>query len=80
MNADATKNSDGFDASQVVEVLRRVEERLATAWVESDRRFIEQTLADDWSVTDLTGRVFKKAEVLEEAFGLETTLGCFNAN
>ncbi len=69
MNSNATKNSDRFDASEVTELLRDVEERLAKAWVKGDRSFIEQILADDWSVTDLTGRVLKKAEVLEEAFG-----------
>jgi len=69
MNRDATKDSESFDASQVVEILRDIEERLAIAWVEGDHSFIEQILADDWSVTDLTGRVLKKAEVLEEAFG-----------
>lgn len=69
MNANATKDSESFDASEVVETLRGIEERLATAWVEGNRSFIEQILADDWSVTDLTGRVLTKAEVLEEAFG-----------
>jgi len=57
------------EASKVTKLLRDIEERLATAWVKGDRAFIEQILADDWSVTDLTGRVLKKAEVLEEAFG-----------
>ena len=57
------------EASEVTELLRDIEERLAIAWVKGDRSFIEQILADDWSVTDLTGRVLKKAEVLEEAFG-----------
>lgn len=57
------------EASEVTELLRDLEESLATAWVKGDRSFIEQILADDWSVTDLTGRVLKKAEVLEEAFG-----------
>ena len=69
MNADVTKDSGSFDASQVTETLRSIEEHLATAWVEGNRSFIEQILADDWSVTDLTGRVLTKAEVLEEAFG-----------
>lgn len=57
------------ETSEVTELFRDIEERLATAWVKGDRSFIEQILADDWSVTDLTGRVLKKAEVLEEAFG-----------
>lgn len=54
---------------EIVELLRNIEERLASAWIDGDRTFIEQILADDWSVTDLTGRILTKAEVLEEAFG-----------
>ena len=69
MHPEDTKHSESFDAPEVVELLRHIEERLAAAWVEGDRLFIEQVLADDWSVTDLTGRVLKKAEMLEEAFG-----------
>ena len=69
MDQDSVKHSKGFASSDVAEVLRGIEERLARAWVEGDRSFIEQILADDWSVTDLTGRVLTKAEVLKEAFG-----------
>jgi hypothetical protein len=69
VNSDVTTPLKNFDASEVVELLRYIEERLAAAWVEGDRSFIEQILADDWSVTDLTGRVLKKADVMEEAFG-----------
>lgn len=69
MNRGKTMNSGDFDASQIVNTLRAIEERLAAAWVEGNRSFIEQILADDWSVTDLTGRVLTKAEVLTEAFG-----------
>jgi ketosteroid isomerase-like protein len=58
-----------FEPAKVIEALREIEDRLAAAWVEGDRSFIEQTLADDWSVTDLTGRVLTKAEVLKEVFG-----------
>ena len=58
-----------FESSKVIETLREIEEHLAAAWVEGDRLFIEQTLADDWSVTDLTGQVLTKAEVLKEVFG-----------
>ena len=69
MDDDSTNCSKSFTSSEVAEVLRGIEERLATAWVEGDRSFIERILADDWSVTDLTGRVLTKAEVLTEAFG-----------
>jgi len=58
-----------IEAAEVTELLAHIEERIATAWVNGDRSFIEQILAEDWSVTDLTGRVLKRAEVLEEAFG-----------
>jgi ketosteroid isomerase-like protein len=60
-----------FEPSEVIETLRAIEERLAAAWVERDRLFIEQTLADDWSVTDLTGQVLTKPEVLKEVFDSE---------
>jgi hypothetical protein len=68
MNSD-TPPLESFDASAVVELLHHIEERLAAAWVEGDRSFIEQILADDWNVTDLNGRVLKKTDVMEEAFG-----------
>ena len=57
-----------FVPSRVIETLCEIEKRLAAAWVEGDRLFIEQTLADDWSVTDLTGQVLTKAQVLKEVF------------
>src|SRR5688572_5110838 len=69
MDSDITRDGRSFAATEVAEHLRRIENRLATAWVEGDRSFIEQILAEDWSVIDLTGRILKKAEVLEEAFG-----------
>jgi len=60
-----------FEPSIVIDNLREIEQRLAAAWVEGDRVFIEETLADDWSVTDLTGQILTKAEVLKEVFGSE---------
>lgn len=69
MNSDATNNSADLEDSQTIEHLRGIEERLANAWIEGERAYIEQALADDWSVTDLTGRVLTKTEVLREAFG-----------
>ena len=63
------ENQQNPSAAEVIELLRGIEERLADAWVKGDRKFIEQVLADDWSVTDAAGRILKKAEVLEEAFG-----------
>jgi hypothetical protein len=69
MDSDLTKDSKDFVAPGIGELLHDIEKRLAAAWVKGDRLFIEQILADDWSVTDLTGRILTKAEVLEEAFG-----------
>lgn len=57
-----------LDHSDVDDLLRDIEERLAAAWVAGDRSFIEHVLADDWSVIDITGRILKKVQVLEEAF------------
>lgn len=69
MDSGMTKEPGSFAATDVAEHLRDIENRLAAAWVEGDRPSIEQILAEDWSVTDLTGRVLKRAEVLEEVFG-----------
>jgi|SRR6185369_13544103 len=71
MPREHDNRSQGFEPSKVMETLREIEERLAAAWVEGDRLFIEQILADDWSVTDLTGHVLTKAQVLQEVFGSE---------
>ena len=57
------------EADRIIDVLTDIQHRLATAWIDGDREFIENVLADDWSVTDLTGRVLTKEEVLREAFG-----------
>lgn len=65
---EETTNQQSPSATEVTALLRGIEERLAEAWVKGDRKFIEQVLADDWSVTDAAGRILKKAEVLEEAF------------
>ena len=48
--------------------LRALEERLARAWVEKDRPFIEGLLAGDWSVTDGAGQVLTKDQVLAQTF------------
>ena len=60
---------EALSENQIIEVLTDIQHRLAKAWVEGDRKFIENVLADDWCVTDLTGRVLTKEEVLREAFG-----------
>jgi uncharacterized protein (TIGR02246 family) len=48
--------------------LRALEEKLARAWVEKDRPFIEGLLAADWSVTEATGQVLTKDQVLAQTF------------
>jgi ketosteroid isomerase-like protein len=60
---------EGANPDEIVDTLTEIEHRLARAWVEGDREFIESVIADDWSVTDLTGRILSKDEVLREAFG-----------
>ena len=45
-----------------------LEQRLAQAWVRKDRGLIEGLLAPDWTVTDPSGRVLTRAQVLEETF------------
>jgi len=45
-----------------------LEQRLAAAWVNGDRTFIDRVLADDWTVIDQAGRVLTKRQVLGEAF------------
>jgi ketosteroid isomerase-like protein len=48
--------------------IEALEQRLARAWVERDRGFIENLLAPEWTVTDPSGRVLTKQHVLDETF------------
>lgn len=48
--------------------IEALEQRLARAWVDRDRAFIENLLAPDWTVTDPSGRVLTKQQVLDETF------------
>src|SRR5215813_7500355 len=48
--------------------IEAIEQRLARAWVERDRVFIENLLAPDWTVTDPSGRVLTRQQVLDETF------------
>jgi hypothetical protein len=52
------------DASSIVDL----EQQLAQAWVKGDRRFIEALLAPDWTVTDPSGRILTRQQVLDETF------------
>ena len=49
--------------------ITELEHQLAKAWVEGDRAFIEALLAPDWSVTDPSGQILTKQQVIEETFG-----------
>ena len=51
-----------------VAALVELEQKLASAWVNGDRAFIEALLAPDWTVTDPSGRVLSRQQVLDEAF------------
>lgn len=46
-----------------------IEQRLASAWLKGDRAFIDAILAPDWSVTDASGRILGKRQVIDETFG-----------
>ena len=48
--------------------LVELEHKLASAWVTGDRPFIEALLAQDWTVTDPSGKVLSRQQVLDEAF------------
>jgi ketosteroid isomerase-like protein len=54
------------EAAAIVEL----EQRLAQAWVKRDRLFIDALLASDWTVTDPSGRILTKQQVLDETFSL----------
>lgn len=60
--------SGGAQGGDAVKTLMDLEQRLARAWVERDRVFIDGLLAPDWSVTDASGGVLTKQQVLDQAF------------
>lgn len=64
----AQPRAGGRARGGVADELRAIEQRLAAAWVEGDREFVNRVLADDWSVTDAAGRVLGKRQVMREAF------------
>ena len=51
------------------EVIAGIEQRIAKAWVARDRSTIDAILAPEWSVTDASGQVLTKEQVLQESFG-----------
>lgn len=58
----------GAQGDEATRVLVDLEHRLARAWVERDRQFIEGLLAPDWSVTDGAGVVLTRQQVLDQTF------------
>ena len=63
--AEYSIRHEGIGAASVIEDL---EQRLAEAWVSRDRAFIENLLAEDWTVTDPAGRILTRQQVLDETF------------
>lgn len=54
------------------ELLLRMQQQLARAWVQGDRGFIEGVLAPEWSVTQADGTIRTRATVLHDAFVART--------
>ena len=52
----------------MIDAIVELEERLAQAWVTRDRAFIESVIAPEWTVTDPSGRVLTRQQVLDETF------------
>ena len=48
--------------------LRDIQQRLAKAWVQRDRAFIESVIAPEWSVTQPDGQVLTRETVLGSFF------------
>jgi ketosteroid isomerase-like protein len=51
------------------EAIARIEQQIAKAWVSHDRATIDAILAPEWSVTDASGHILTKQQVLDETFG-----------
>jgi uncharacterized protein (TIGR02246 family) len=49
--------------------LAQIEQRLIKTWLAGDHEAYSSLLADDWTTTDIAGRVLTKAEVMKEQFG-----------
>jgi hypothetical protein len=57
-------------ATQGIDVeLTRIEQRLARAWIAADRATIDAILADDWTTTDIQGRLRTKDDVMAGMLG-----------
>lgn len=56
------------------EELTQIQHDLAAAFIARDPSVHKRILAEDWSVTDPTGRVLTKQQVLEESFTDQTEI------
>jgi len=55
--------------SRDAETIAAIEQQLAKAWLSRDRAAIDAILAPEWSVTDASGQVLSKEQVMQEVFG-----------
>jgi ketosteroid isomerase-like protein len=46
----------------------QLEQQLARAWVEADRRTIDRIIADDWTTTAITGELLTRSQVMASMF------------
>lgn len=49
--------------------LAQIEQRLIKTWLAGDREAYSALLADEWTTTDISGRVLTKASVIQQQFG-----------
>lgn len=49
--------------------LAQIEQRISSTWLTGDRDGYSRLLADDWTTTDIFGRVLTKAEIMHQQFG-----------
>jgi uncharacterized protein (TIGR02246 family) len=56
------------DLSPGEQAIRQLEQQLAAAWVKGDRAFIEQLIAEDWTVIDQSGNILSKRQLIDETF------------
>src|SRR5689334_23145093 len=58
-------------ASNTTVQLTEIEHRLIASWIAGDPTFHERILSDDWTVTEPTGSILTKADVLRDSFAGE---------
>src|SRR6186713_2416184 len=63
-----TGQASGQGASDA-ETIASIEQALVKAWLTHDRAAIDTILAPEWSVTDASGQVLSKQQVMQESFG-----------